>query len=153
MESKDAKPWEPLSQFSWMREREDVIEEHRRKLASGELEKNDRGYHKIEMKAPISEVLRYAKFARNHTEYWEARQRIYEWLQKNQDYDGTELAHFHGMFREWYITKFSIPYDALPFMATDRLLGMIVAKKMSDTLNSADVRTFLLKDPFVVDVH
>lgn len=153
MDGKESEPWEPLSQFSWMREYDDVIAEHRRKLAYGELEKNESGDHKVELKAPASEVLRYAKFARNHKEYWEARQRIYDWRKKNSDYKDPELAHFFGLFRGWYMRKFSIPYSSLPFMAADRLLGMNIAEKISDTLDSAGARTFLLKDSFVVDVY
>lgn len=55
--------------FLWTQELEELYIERWKEVESGELETVEHGKEKFESCAPPSEVLKYAKFARNHEEH------------------------------------------------------------------------------------
>ena len=146
----DPKPWEPLSQFSWIQERETLIVDKRKRLENGELETDERGGQRLEYRIPLEEVMKYTKFAKDHEEYWRARQLINDWWQENLDYDGNAITHFFGFFREWYCMKFDSPYEQGCFMVADGALQAILAGKLGDDLDSEEMKDFLVKAPSVI---
>lgn len=150
---KKQKPWlSRVDEFPWLREREDLIAEQRRRKERGEFDLDEFGYRKFSLHIPIDEVLKFARAARNQPEIWEAIQGIVERYKIDPETEVTSDENFFvAFFAECYCMKNDLAYAYSSFVVVTRLLLQIAHGKIPDDLNSEESRIFLLEDPFVIE--
>lgn len=153
MSEQKHKPWVSRGdEFPWLREREELVAEQQVRKERGEFELDESGYRKLSRYAPVDELLNFAWVARYQPEIWELIQGIVERHKLDSETEVTNDEYFFFVFfTEWYLKKHDLAYYTSSFGVIFRLLLQIGHKKIQDDLNSEEVKSFLLADPFVID--
>ena len=142
-----------IDDYPWIRERDELIEREERRRKDGYYGELDmHGQRKdILHRAHIDEVLKFARFARNHPDIWPVIMEIAERGRKDPDAEMYyDEMHFLNFFRDWYMMKNELPYSILPFHSATGLLLQVASGKISD-IDSKEARDLLLTNSAIYE--